>query len=230
MNRFYPGRALAVAGTVAALCLLPALPASASAIVYNGGTFGVEASAVDANTVDYLYTADFTDPGWNPLGYYDYITSVALKLSNGGKIASIDAFSTSAPGGWVPVIGGLSANDCMENPNNGFACAEDSLFVNGNAALTQGSYNWHFTVSYVDDVDPADFLDPYNHIKAHFESCATDSGDTCQHAGNISEDVDFAPYLPPDNPDPPRLPAPGALWLLLAGLPGLAWRRRRNRR
>ena len=221
-----------IGGAVATYSLINPLKATAGVIVYNGGTFGVEAQiGLNTNQVDYTYTADFTDPGWNadPLdpNYVDpvgYITSIAFKLE-GYKATSIDAFSTDASGVWDPVIGGLSAQDCMDNPNNGFLCAEeDYLTITGPSTLAAGMYTWDFTITHDQIVDVADFLSETNHIKAHFVSCPGDPS-SCGNAGNLSDNINFGPN-PGTEPDP-SVPVPGTLFLLGLGLAGLARSQRR---
>jgi hypothetical protein len=70
------------------------------------------------------------------------IGEVAFKVS-----PMLDAVSlVDAPGGageWSAILGGINANGCQGNDNNGFACAASS---NDAVATVPGSYEWVFHV------------------------------------------------------------------------------------
>ena len=225
-----------IASAVAMVGAFSILPASAGPVLHNGATFEVTATPVDANTASFHYTADFDNPapGWIDSGGLDYIFAIDFKLS-GYTIDTIDAFSTTASGGWFPIAGNTNANGCSTSQNATFACAWDDPFSELDGALTQGILTWDFTVTFEQDIDVQDFLAQDNHIGAFFKRCdftpRPNDGDAreCKPGVGLSQNVSFQPPDgPPDPPDPPDVPVPGTLLLLGLGLAGLGLGRRRG--
>lgn len=203
-NRAFWGAAL-TAGLLVAM-------APAHAVVHSGGTFTVTASSVDANTVDFVYTADFS--GWT--GAQDYIFAIDFGLSE-PKVLTIDTFSTTASGGWITAFGPTNSNGCNDTSAT-FACAYDDNFDPATGQTTTGTVTWNFRVTFDSDVTAANWTDTDNHIGAFFMFCDA-SG--CKGQNGLSQETTFG--------NPPPVPEPATLGLLGLGLLGMGLARRRRR-
>jgi PEP-CTERM motif len=221
-------RYLAVAALLAGAGLFSAAPALA--VVHSGGTFTVSASVVDANTIDFVYTADFDTPGWT--GAQQFIFAIDFKL-DGYTVDTIDSFSTTAPGNWVTAAGPSNSNGCG-GVNDTFACAEDNPFSEATGAATSGSYTWSFRVTFTTDVDPADFSNTTNHIGAFFLLCQDtpnpNDGDAreCKGQNGLSENTTFDGGDGGGEDGGGDMPEPGTLALFGLGLLALGGLRRRR--
>ncbi len=207
-------------GLVAALGVILTAPALAGPIIHNGATFQVVATAVEPNTVDFHYTADFSAPGWMGSGL-DYIFAIDFKFGN-YTISSIESFSTTADNAeWAATFGPSNATGC-QGGNKTFGCAQDNPFDEEMGTLTAGVIAWDFRVIFTTNVDTDDFALENNHIGAFFQRCYftrnPNDGDArrCKKGLGLSKTVSFGPG--PD-PDPPNgVPVPGTLALLGLGL------------
>jgi len=134
------------------------------------------------------------------------IGDVAFKVA-----PKLDAVSIiDAPGGagdWTTGLGGLNANGCDSNPNNGFACAASTDA--GNAAVPDGTYEWVFNATVPNGTL---FTDAFAaSIKARYLD-----GDGEKVGDLVSENITLQ-----------VIPEPGTLLLLTFGLTGLARARKR---
>lgn len=195
---------------------------SANALIHSGGEFTVSGTEIDANTAQFVYTADFT----NWVGPGNYIFTVDFGISD-PKVASIDSFSTTATGGWTADTGPTNANGC-QGTSNVFACAVDEDFSTATGQATSGIVTWTFVITFDDIVSAANWTDSDNHIGAFFYNC-TESG--CQATNGLSEETtfEFDEGDDDDDDDDTDVPEPGTLALLGLGLMGLGLRRRRRK-
>jgi len=116
---------------------------SASALTFTTFTGQGSWALVDNGAVGSLESIGlFFDPtGYTdiPGGNTDFINSVAVKVSN--ALGSGGSVSSTAPGTWTFVPGGLSNGGC-NGVLDGFACAQD-----GTTALVTSSWSWTFLLN-----------------------------------------------------------------------------------
>lgn len=135
------------------------------------------------------------------------IGEVAFKVSP--QLESVSLLD--APGGagsWNEILGGINADGCQGNDNNGFACAA-SDDTNAATLPNDGVYEWVFQIglSEADDLFTEMFQ---GSVKARFLDASGDkTGDL------VSENITLQ-----------LIPEPGTLLLLGAGLAAIAGKRR----
>jgi hypothetical protein len=173
--------------------LLGSTVARASSIAgvdWNGATFTVELTSVDAttNTYTFEYVADFD--GFNFADHTDYITGVNFKPSQGDTTAaSLTNFTVNGvsqgTAGWLSgADSNLSstpqgdANCDPQGQGNDFVCAVvDPFSTAWNSYTTSGSpvYSWTFNVVITGVTNP-DLLVSGTGIRASFSDGPTTNG------------------------------------------------------
>ncbi len=140
----------------------------------------------------------------------DWISAVAIKPAS--QVAAASLSSTTAPGTWTFMLGGLANGNCTGS-GSGFMCAED-----GTSAVTDGSsYQWVFDVT----VASANkwLLDTLGaSVKVNYDNTTN-----CENGCLTSEGITLQPGGPPL-----EVPEPQTLALVGLGLLGMAVARRRR--
>lgn len=235
INRMFGLAGAAMAGAVIALISAPANATPIGPICANnscnGGIYTLTSDGVDIGgealfdtyrlTLTVSNTANIIDTleglaGTSPF----YIDSVALKVSNDATGATIvDAPDAAGNQGgqanWQVIDGGINANGCQSNSNNGFECAD--WFVAGlGALLSDGNdMSWTFDVR----MDAGDFFGVEGtdaSIKARF----VESPGGEKIGALLSEDITIQN----------EVPEPATLGIVGVGLIGLGFAARRRRK
>lgn len=82
----------------------------------------------------------------------DYIKNVNLKVTGTNDEDAGELASTTAPGSWQFLFGGLNDSGCVDDPSSGSFCATS----NDNMALLDGSlYSWTFNIDITGDFQTA---------------------------------------------------------------------------
>lgn len=221
-------RLLQVSSLAIAVSVLAASPATATPVVYHGGSFNVTVTPLGGATYQFTYTADFT--GWIDAGAEFYIAGINFGLDGKSDVTAITPVSAPAgTGNWTYGQDNLNAALASGCDFGGgaqhFICAIDTAPFFATTDDNQ-IWTWVTNITYGTAATSTQ-LTQSNEIRAWFVNADG------QNAGLMSErttyDTGTVTTSPTATTGPGVVPEPTSLVLLGSGLV-LAGHRLRSRR